>query len=180
MILKGRTIVLRPITLDDAEITLRWRLSSRARFLQPGPKTADDQRRWIASRPADEFNFIIEYKQRPVGTIALHDIIPRHQTASTGRLLIGEQEFVGVAPVGFEADMLVCDYAFDQLDVHKIHGVVMEDNVAMIRTRLYLGYKQDGLLRDHYIYDGKHKAAVVLSILEDEYRKINGQIIFRN
>ena len=48
----------------------------------------------------------------------------------------------------------------------------MVDNVAMLRTRFYQGYHQDGILREHYVYDGKHKDTVVISLLESEYRKV--------
>jgi RimJ/RimL family protein N-acetyltransferase len=173
MILTGNLATLRPITVDDAEITLGWRQSNRAKLLQRGAKTIDEQRAWIAAKlKTNELNFIIEFKNKPVGMIALHDISQIHKSVQMGRLLIGEEEWVGKAPVAFEADMMLCDYAFDVLGMHKIYGDVMEDNHGMLKTRFYLGYKQDGILRDHYIYDGVYKNTVAISLLEDEYRTI--------
>ncbi len=172
MILKGTLSTLRSITEDDAEITLNWRLSNRAKYLQRGSKTIEEQRTWISKKlKTDELNFIIEYKEKPVGMIALHDISNVHKSVQMGRLLIGEEEWVGKAPVAFEADLMLCDYAFDVLKMHKIYGDVMEDNHGMLKTRLYLGYNQDGILRDHYVYDGVYKNTVAVSLLEDEYRK---------
>jgi len=171
MILTGRVATLRPITEGDAGITLKWRQSSRAKLLQRGAKTVAEQRAWIAAKlKTNEFNFIIEYRESPVGMIALHDINHVHKSVQMGRLLIGEEELVGKAPVAFEADLMLCDYAFDVLKMHKIYGDVMEDNHGMLKTRFYLGYKQDGILRDHYIYDGVYKNTVAVSLLEDEYR----------
>lgn len=173
MILKGSLATLRPITENDAEITLAWRQSDRAKLLQRGAQTIDEQRAWIVAKlKTNELNFIIEYKDKPVGMIALHDISQIHKSVQMGRLLIGETKWVGSVPVAFEADLLLCDYAFDVLKMHKIYGDVMVDNHGMIKTRLYLGYKQDGILRDHYIYDGVYKNTVALSILEEEYRTI--------
>jgi RimJ/RimL family protein N-acetyltransferase len=173
MILKGDIATLRPITVDDAELTFAWRNSARARFLQRGATTVDEQRAWIAAKLAtNELNFIIEYKDRPVGMIALLDINYLHRSVQAGRLLVGEEEFVGKAPVAFEAELMLCDYAFDVLKMHKIYGDVMEDNHAMLKTRLYQGYKQDGILRDHYVYDGVYKNTIAISILEDEYHKV--------
>ena len=103
--------------------------------------------------------------------IALLELSQRHKTVQMGRELIGEPEKVGSSPVAFEADLLLCDYAFDTLRMHKIYGDVLEENVAMLRTRLYLGYKKDGLLREHYHYDGVYKNTVAVSLLEDEYRQ---------
>lgn len=173
MVLNGSITKLRPITEDDAAITLKWRQSNRAKLLQTGAQTIEQQKTWIAAKlNTNELNFVIEFQDRPVGMIALHDINFLHKSIQMGRLLIGEEELVGTAPVAFEADLMLCDYAFDVLKMHKIYGDVMEDNHGMIKTRLYLGYKQDGILRDHYVYDGIYKNTVALSILEEEYRKI--------
>lgn len=172
MIIKGEITTLRPITVDDAELTLAWRNSNRAKFLQQGATTVDEQRAWIAAKlKTSELNFIIEYKDRPVGMVALLDINYIHKSVQAGRLLVGEEEFVGKAPVSFEAELLIYDYAFDVLKMHKIYGDVMEDNIGMIKTRLYQGYKQDGILRDHYVYDGVFKNTIAISLLEDEFRK---------
>lgn len=172
MILKGSIATLRPITEGDAEITLKWRQGSRAKLLQRGAKTVEEQKAWIAAKlKTNELNFIIEYREKPVGMIALHDINQIHKSVQMGRLLIGEEEWVGKAPVAFEADLMLCDYAFDVLKMHKIYGDVMEDNHGMLKTRFYLGYKQDGILRDHYMYDGVYKNTVAVSLLEDEYRR---------
>jgi diamine N-acetyltransferase len=160
------------LQVEDAELTLHWRHGQRARFLQRGAQTVEAQQTWIAAREqAGDLNFMIEYDRQPVGMIALLEINLRHKTAQMGRLLIGEPEKVGSAPAAFEADLLLCDYAFDTLGLHKVYGDIMEDNVAMIRTRLYLGYKQDGLLREHYVYDGAYKNTVAVSLLENEYRQ---------
>lgn len=168
--IEGNISKLRPITIEDAEITLKWRLSDKAHMLQRGASTVDEQRQWIASRlHTDEINCIIEHKGLPVGMIALHDINYRHSNAVIGRLLIGEDGIVNNAPVAFEAEMMLCDHAFNNLKLHKIYGDVMEDNHRMIKTKLYLGYKQDGLLRDHYNYDGIFKSTIAISILEHEY-----------
>lgn len=171
MVLTGKITTLRPITIDDAEITLKWRLSNRAKMLQRGAQTIEEQASWIANKlNTDELNFIIEYKNRPVGMIALHDINSTHKSAQMGRLLIGEEEWVDKAPVAFEADLMLCDYAFNVLNMHKLYGDVMEENHGMIKTRLYLGYNKDGVLREHYLSDGVYKNTVAVSLLEEEYR----------
>lgn len=173
MILKGHMATLRPLIVDDAELTFAWRSGARARLLQRGARTVDEQRAWIATRnKTGELNFVIQYRDQPVGMIALLDINYLHGSVQMGRLLIGEEELVGKAPVAFESDLMLCDYAFDVLKMHKIYGDVMEENHGMLKTRFYLGYKQDGILRDHYLYDGLYKNTVAVSILEDEYRKV--------
>jgi len=170
MIFQGKVCRLRPITVDDAEITLKWRLSERAKLMQRGATTLEEQKSWIESKlNSNEINCIIEYKNLPVGMIALHDINTRHDNAILGRLLIGEESIVGNAPVTFESELMLCDHAFRTLKLHKIYGDVVEDNRPMLKLRLYLGYKQDGILRDALKFDGVYKNVHTISLLEDEY-----------
>ena len=70
MIFNGKISRLRPITVDDAEVTLKWRLSERAKLMQQGANSVEEQKAWIASKlNGDEVNCIIEYKGVPVGMI---------------------------------------------------------------------------------------------------------------
>lgn len=171
MIIEGTICTLRPLTIEDAELTLSWRLGSRARFLQRGAKTVKEQKGWIKSKiKTTDKNYIIEYLGQPVGMIALYDISIPYKTLQMGRFLIGEEELVGSAPVAFEAELLLSDYVFDVMGMHKIYGDVMEDNHSMLKMRTYLGYCKDGVLRDHYVYDGDFKDTVAISLLEEEYR----------
>jgi diamine N-acetyltransferase len=174
VVLSGSLVTLRPLTVDDAAITLRWRLSARAMYMQEGARTETDQRAWIAAHANEPgaYNFIQVYRGSPVGMVALQQIDSINRSAVMGRLLIGEPELVGSAPVFFETEILLCDFAFDSLEIHKIYGEIMEDNIGMVRTRLYFGYKQDGLLRDHYFVRGAFHNAVAVSLLETEYRSV--------
>ena len=85
------------------------------------------------------------------------------------RLLIGEKELVGKAPVAFESELLICDYIFNELNMHKVNGDIMEDNKDMIKFRKYLGYSFDGKLRDQYIINGEFKSTYLVSALLHEY-----------
>ena len=172
MILQGQFVTLRPLSPDDAAITLQWRLSARASLLQSGARTVAEQKSWILTHQReDEQNFIIQSGLQPVGMMSLHDINSRNRNAVIGRLLIGDAGKGRAAPIFYETELLLCDYAFETLRMHKLHGEIMEGNDAMLRTRLYLGYKQDGLLRDHYLVGEQFKNAVAVSLLEEEYRQ---------
>jgi len=170
MILQGCLVQLRPLLADDAEVTLHWRLSERARFLNKGAQTVDEQRLWIvAHKGADEFNFIIKYKNMPVGMIAIYGINHQHKSALIGRFILGEKAIVDNAPVAFEAELLVCDYIFMELGLHKIYGDIVEDNIGVVRFRSYLGYHQDGFLRDHFWNGEAYQNMIAVSLLETEY-----------
>ena len=74
--LAGQFVDLRALTPDDAELTFAWRQGVRAILLNQGAQTVEQQRRWIAGRPASEYNFIIETKQhRAIGILLTGTVV---------------------------------------------------------------------------------------------------------
>jgi RimJ/RimL family protein N-acetyltransferase len=170
MKLEGQFVSLRPLSPDDAAITLQWRLSPRSAFLQPGASTVAEQRSWIVAHQRDsEQNFIIQMGTQPVGMISLYDINLRNRNAELGRLLIGDAEASRGVPVFYETELLLCDYAFESLKLHKLYGHIMEGNDPMLRAMLCLGFNREGLLRDHYLVGDSFQSAVAVSLLDEEY-----------
>lgn len=168
----GEFVNLRPLRVEDAELTFRWRHAARARLLNRSAETIEQQARWIAARGANEYNFIIETKhQIPVGMLALSDVDRVNCRAEPGRFLIGDEEATKGIPAAAEATKLLYDLAFDRLELRRLHGTVAADNVLMIKWQTYLGMIEEGRLRDHYFIDGRFQDAVVFGLLESEYRR---------
>ncbi|MFO1325287.1 MAG: GNAT family protein [Burkholderiales bacterium] len=171
--LSGVHVNLRPLAVDDAELTLRWRTSDRALHLHPGATTVAEQARWIATRPAAERNFVIERRDgRPVGMVSLTDIDTVNRHGMPGRFLIGDEAAVKGIPAAAEAFGLVLALAFDTLGLHRIHGTIASDNVLMIKWQKHIGLREEGRLRDHYFLAGHYQDAVCLGLLVDEYRAV--------
>ena len=172
-VIEGKYVNLRPLAVSDAEITCRWRQGARARLLNVGATTPEQQAQWIASRPASEYNFVIELKNRiPVGMLSLVKVDLINKNAETGRFLIGEEEAVRGVPAAVEAMRLLYVLAFDQIGLKRVYGTVAEDNKLMIKWQKYLGMKEEGRLRSHYCIGGRFQDAVVLGMLDEEYRQV--------
>jgi RimJ/RimL family protein N-acetyltransferase len=171
--LQGRFVNLRPLTIQDAALSLRWRQSERALHLNRGAPTEDAQACWIATRPPSEFNFIIELcSGAPVGMLALIDIDQSNRHAESARFLIGEEAAVRGIPVAAEAMFLLLELAFETLDMHRVHGTVASGNALMIKWQKYVGMREEGRLRDHYFLNNHYHDAVCLGLLVDEYRTV--------
>ena len=180
MTLEGEIVSLRLLTEDDAAQTLAWRTGARARFLNQGAQTVEQQAAWIAkSAAAGDQNFMIVYDGRPVGMILLYEINRTHRSLIMGRLLIGEPEAVGKAPVVFEAERLVMDYAFEELGMHSIYGDVMGANTGVINLRKYLHWHKDGVIPEHFFVDGAYQDAVLCSMRKDDYYRLCRKILMR-
>lgn len=168
----GQYVNLRPLRVEDAELTFRWRQSERAQLLNKGAATVEQQAQWIRSRPASEFNFIIELKDgTPIGMLSLADIDRVNSRAEPGRFLIGEEQAAQGIPAAAEAMLLLYELAFDELRLHRVCGTVASDNKRMLKWQLYMGMKQEGILRDHYFINGHFQDAVFFGLLEPEYRR---------
>jgi len=171
--LVGQFINLRPLTADDAELTLLWRQGPRASLLNRGAQTAEDQRRWIVRRPANEYNFIIETKQhRPIGMLSLSGIDTVNCVAEPGRFLIGDEPASAGLPAAAEAMKLLYELAFDTLKLRRVGGFVASKNRRMIKWQTYLGMTQEGCLRQHLLIDDHPQDAVVFGLLDSEYRSV--------
>lgn len=169
--LKGEFVDLRPLTPDDAELTFRWRQSERAANLNRGAASVEQQRTWIASRPASEYNFIIALKSgQPVGMVSVAGIDTTHRHAEPGRFLIGDEEAVRGIPAAVEAMKMTYELVFDELKLERVWGTIASDNVLMIKWQKYMGMKEEGRLRRHYFINGHFQDAVMFGMLADEYR----------
>lgn len=173
-ILSGQFVNLRPIMQSDSALTLSWRISHRARWLNSGAQTEDAQAKWISSRPDTEFNFIIELCDNniPVGMLSLIDIDFFHRRAEPARFLIGNEKAVEGIPVAAEAEKLLFELAFNELNLLRLYGTVANINTKMIKWNEFLGWKNEGCLRKHLFLGDKFYDAICMGLLVDEYKKI--------
>lgn len=171
-VLSGEFVTLRPLTVADAELTFGWRTADRARYLNAGAETIEQQARWIAGRPDSEYNYVIELADaRPVGMLSLTGIDPVNRHGEPGRFLIGDEAAVQGIPVAVEAMKLLYRLAFDELGLVRLHGIVAAENTLMIKWQKFMGMQEEGRLRNHLLLDGRFQDAVVLGLLVEEYRQ---------
>ena len=170
--LRGEFVNLRPLAVDDAELTLGWRNANRARFLNAGAASVEQQAKWIAGRPASEYNYIIELSDgQPIGMLSLTGIDRANRHGEPGRFLIGDEAAAQGVPAAVEAMKLLYELAFDKLELVRVCGIIAANNTLMIKWQKYLGMKEEGRLRNHLSQNGQFEDAVFLGLLVEEYRK---------
>ncbi len=104
-----------------------------------------------------------------IGIASLADYQPAHNRAE---LLVGvlhpEDRTLGY---GLEASLLVLEFAFHQAKIHKLVSFVYSYNGIAQKNTLHLGFKQEGVLRDHYFNHGTEKFIDLYqnSLLEEEF-----------
>lgn len=171
-VLSGIFVDLRPLRVEDAALTLGWRQSERAVNLNKGASSVEDQANWISSRPANEFNFIIERKDgTPLGMLSLTGVDYINRRAEPGRFLIGDEAAARGIPAAAEAMKLLYELAFDRLKLVRVYGTVVSDNPKMLKWQLFLGMVQEGVMRNHYFINGHFQDAIMLGMLDSEFRE---------
>lgn len=169
--LRGDFVTLRPLRVADAELTFGWRSAQRARFLNSGARTVEEQADWIAGRPDSEFNYVIELTDgRPVGMLSLTGIDHVNRRGEPGRFLIGDEAAVQGVPAAVEAMKLLYGLAFDELGLVRLCGIVVAGNTLMTKWQKFLGMREEGRLRDHFFMDGRFTDGVFMGLLVEDYR----------
>lgn len=124
---------------NDAE-TCRY--NSHARFPNSLQAMRDYFQRTQGSRSEIVFAVVLKEKDRHVGNVALQEVdwIARSAMFS---ILIGAKNLHGKG-IGREAGLLVRDYAFERLNLRRLHCGTHADNQAMRRLAEALGMQEEG------------------------------------
>jgi RimJ/RimL family protein N-acetyltransferase len=170
----GPRVALRPLGIADVTDTyLRWMtdpevtqfLESRFRsvtreslaaFVSEMEQNADSVMLAIVERDGD----------RHVGNIKIGPIDRPHEVADIG-LLIGEKACWGRG-YATEAIGLAVRYAFDRLRLRRLTAGAYANNLGSIRAFEKVGFRREGVRRQHYRCGDRYVDGVLLGLLRDE------------
>lgn len=166
-------IKLVPVGFND----LSWLMHQRNRielmkyFRQNIPLTITDQIKWWSDQSKSNRQlFIIRDNETNVGYVGLAPINAQHNHAEFGIFII--PEFQGKS-YGKKALMLLLEYGFEKLKLHKIYSDVMcypkEDRFKFYND---IGFKIEGINREHYFKNGGWIDSIQFSLLDREWEKI--------
>ena len=102
-----------------------------------------------------------------VGNVGLYSLNWIMRTAEV-RVLLGEKEFRGRGYAG-EAYRLVIEYAFDRLNMRRLHAGARVDNVASIVVLKKLGFVEEGRRREAFYRNEQAYDVIELGLLRREF-----------
>lgn len=162
---------LRLLVVADAELTLNWRLSPRARLLHVGAQTISEQEKWIQSRPENEFNFIIEtIAGEPCGMISLVKIDLVNLLAEPARFFV-DQSF-SKQPIAVEATLILYAVAFEILGLQTLHGQIVGSNTRMLAWQQHYGMVIEGRPNQQKEIPGGPEDSYLVALTRENYVSI--------
>ncbi len=165
----GQRVQLRPMTLADTADVVRWRSDPFVieSMFSDEPPTSESHTRWFEQLQLrgvrQEFIIVERATGRAIGTIGLSGIDRLHRRAEYG-ILIGEADVRGQG-YAREASALLLDYAFNELQLHRVYLLAFADHSAALKLYQRLGFQIEGTLRDHMYKRGAFRDVIMMAIL---------------
>lgn len=172
--LRGKLVYLRPVEKDDMQLIRCWANDPEIRGLtgevQPMSQSGADQ--FLERIKNDEnrvwFSVVQKETEHVIGEAGLLRIFYPWRTADLS-IILGDK-FAWGKGYGREAVLLMLDYAFGALALHRISIGVVGFNERALRFYEKIGFQREGIQRDGYFHNHTFSDFVMMSILEDEYR----------
>lgn len=169
---------LRELTIDHAEDRYQWCLDKEVtKYLNMPAKyppfSREETQAWIKmcidKTNEYEQKAIITEKGKHIGWIDLKNIDKLNKHAELG-IAIGDKRYWGKG-YGLSAMKEMLIWGFTQLELNKIWLRVEIDNENAIKSYKYIGYVEEGILRQDRLRNGEFVDRLRMSILKDEFYK---------
>jgi RimJ/RimL family protein N-acetyltransferase len=127
----------------------------------------------VSSGPRTELPLVIEVRQAdetwtPIGNLAFLNIHPVNQSAEIG-IMIGEKEYWDQG-YGTEAMRRMCQYGFEELNLHRIFLRVFEGNERGKNAYQKVGFVYEGTMRQARYHRGRYWDVDIMSIIRSEWQ----------
>ena len=172
--LVGERVYLRPLEKEDLSQIQEWVNDPEIRRLigEVRPTSRDEAEAWyerVRSDP-DRVWFVVALVENDqiIGEAGLLRMFPAWRTTDLS-LILGDKEAWGQG-YGTEAILLLLDYAFGYLNMHRVAVGVVGFNERALKFYEKIGFEREGVQRDGYYHDHAYHDFVMMSILENEFR----------
>ena len=170
----GKRIYLGPVIKGDLPfLTVSINDPDVNQFLTVfAPMTEYDEEKWFSSlsdRKPGDIVLAIRLKETNeiIGTQGLHHISFRDGTATMG-YYIGRKDLWGKG-YGTEAQMVLLEYAFNTLNLHKVSAEVYDFNPRSKRCLEKCGYVVEGLQKEHRYRNGRRVDCYLLAVFKRNF-----------
>lgn len=126
----------------------------------------------LAKAGAFVYKAVDDQNGKVVGHISLGGISRKNRSARISRVLVGDPEYAGKGVCSAMVKEVIA-IGFGELALHRISLGVYDFNTAAIRCYERCGFVREGVQRDVLKYGDAFWSLLEMSILEEEWRKMN-------
>lgn len=178
-ILIGSRVRLRPITAADAADMFAALSDEESMRLTGTQDTFTLEQVEAFCKRVEQADDRVDYAitriddptQRYVGEVVLNSIDFENRVASF-RIALNSSANFGKG-YGTEATRLILQHGFERLNLHRIELEVYEFNPRAQHVYEKVGFVREGMRRKTLLWDGEYQGAIIMGILEDEWRAAN-------
>lgn len=170
--IQGATVLMRPITEAELPLLLDWSADPEVLRLAGVPYHAmapGALKTWweVAGTDPRSFHWGLEWEGRFVGRAAIYSIdwTSRHGWTAT---LVGDRS-VWRRGIATETIALRTEFAFRQLDLHKLKSAYADGNQGSAQAQRRAGYHQIARAREHLYRDGQWHDAILTELLREDW-----------
>ncbi|MEU6095001.1 GNAT family protein [Streptomyces sp. NPDC047079] len=177
--LRGKRVLLRPVTVDDAPALMPiFRDAETSRLTGHHGGSERDEARihaWYATRRDQDDRLDLAVVDQTTGNVigeaVLNEWDPGNESCNFRICLVPGVHGHGS---GTEATRLIVGYGFESLRLHRISLEVYAFNPRARRVYEKVGFVPEGVLRHALLWDGEWVDAAVMSILAPEWFRHRG------
>ncbi len=174
--IKGKMIDLCAPNSKNINLRVKWMNDPKVRIFARNimPTRVEDVKKWREPREGRISNFV-EFEiwhikdQKPIGTAGLGHIDWVNGWANAF-MSIGESEYWNMN-IATEATELLVEYAFNELNLNKLHGGVCVENIGSWSVAEKIGFEFEGIEEDEFYVDGKYLGVKAYRLLKEDWMK---------
>lgn len=177
----GKFVTLRIMEKSDIEMIRKWKNSpDNYNYFANRDFISDSrQEKWFASKSTDPsgiYLIIINNKtNKPIGMTLLESLDHRNRNACWG-IYIADTKF-RKRIYAVESVILLFNYAFDYLNLYKIYGNTLKNNLRGRKFHKFIGFSEEAIFHKHVFVDGDYTDLIWISLFISDWEKKENELI---
>ena len=172
-------IYLRAFEHEDYKQIHAWRKDEEMYRLSGSNKrfvSSESDRSWVlekmgANAAEEHLAICLRENERMIGFISLSGIDFHNSRAEISGYVIGEKQHRGKG-YGTQALFLLLTYAFDELGLYRVSSSFLSENTRSLALGKRVGFRQEGMLRQHVYKGGRRHDVILMSLLRPEFEQV--------
>jgi RimJ/RimL family protein N-acetyltransferase len=116
------------------------------------------------------FFIVLNADGKPVGTYKASNIDWISRIYSSAHDVFEEHRGKGLSKPVLEAGV---DFGFEVLNMHRLDTEVLANNIASLKSALWVGYKKEGLRKDAVYKCGDYLDSICLGLLREDWEELD-------